>query len=743
MKNLSDFLNKEFRIIEFSSKNSFFEKNQNKNNKLLTIVKNNNLNEGKTIFLGGKNFTRAIRKNSSDILILNASGWKELRALQNTPEAKFLFERITLLSLVPIIYFLIKSLLAKRTRFNGIYYLKSRLRFSLYIGLKKRRIIRKVARHYLSPLIDLEDFFKELNHKNISYCILRWFENLPSIEENEDVDLLVDDDDLTRVHSIIDRQPGIIPFDIYSKSGIPGSDFKHLPYYVYSLANLVLNEAVLFKNTFKVPTWENYFYLLAYHAVFHKGENSGIPTKKYNLKPTEKPDHDYLNYLRNISANANIDFNEFTLERLHSYLETKGYVPPLDTQYKLSLYNQYLKLYLEELHHHQLELLEKFEGTACFVIREKIINTGLLKEVEKFIQKMGFTIIKTVKIEGSVKEEFTKQVRGGNWNQGPWPSNAGEPAALIVAYDVYPIKPDTSHYKKHPGLTNKRILGKDEIRNFLNKQFFDKTEWCNGVHSSDNEIQAVEYFSLAGLDENEIYEEIIKYKEMFETQFPVLKVLSCYSRRAKVELITYNRTKAIKKTFKPNCEMFLANEIEAYTAFKDLKEVPDLLETGTNYIITSYVEASKSLGNRISIRTLKKCLKLLREIYNRGYSLFDFKPSNFLIDKNHDIYIIDFEFLYKYSDKPSFWKCYDLAGVPENFNFMDKPIVKIPKGKKQFDVKWGSFTGVHYEELTKLSSPVIYFKSTFRFYKLKARKLKHLVSKKGGEIMKKIFSRLP
>ena len=742
MKKLDNFFNKKLRIIEFSNKSSFFTNHTRETNNLLSIIKNRRIKYGNTISLTEKNFIRAIEKNSSDVIVLNCAGWDELSSLRNTPEAKFFFERIILLNIIPILFFLARGLLSKRTKFYGLFYLNRGMKFSLYIGLKKRRKTRRLTRHYLTPLVGLDEFFRELNRKKISYSILRWFEDLPKLDENEDVDLLVEDNDLTKVYSIIDKRPGLIPFDIYSKSGIPGSDFKHLPYYVYSLAEKALNDAVLLKNTFRVPTWENYFYLLAYHAVFHKGENSGIPSKKYQMNLTDKPDHDYLDYLKKISTKANIDIDEFTLEGLHSYLETKGYIPPLDTQYKLSLYNQYLKSYLEDVHH-QSELLKNFEGVVCFVIREKITRAGLLKEVEMFIQKMGFTIFKTVKIEGSIKEQFTKQVRGGNWNQGPWPSNAGEPSALIVAYDVYPIKPVTSDYRKHPGLTNKRILNKDEIRDFLNKRFFDKAEWCNGVHSSDNEIQAVEYLSLAGLVKDEIYEEIIKYKERFETQFPVLKVLSCFSRRAKVELISYNGTKAIKKTFKPNCEMFLTNEIEAYTVFNDLKEVPDLLETGDNYIVISYIEESKPLGNRISIRILKRCLNLLRKIYDRGYSLFDFKPANFLIDKNNDIHIIDFEFLYNYSDKPSFWECYDLVGVPENFNLMDRPIIKIPKGKKQFDVKWGNFTGVRFEELTKLNNPVTYVKSSFRFYKLKARKLKRLISKRSKRTIKKIFRHLP
>ncbi|MGB5850305.1 MAG: hypothetical protein WBH40_17580, partial [Ignavibacteriaceae bacterium] len=210
-----------------------------------------------------------------------------------------------------------------------------------------------------------------------------------------------------------------------------------------------------------------------------------------------------------------------------------------------------------------------------------------------------------------------------------------------------------------------------------------------------------------------------------------------------IELISFKGGKAIKKTFKPNCELFLSNEIEAYTIFKDLSEVPQLLETGENYIITSYIEGSKPLGNRIDIRTLKKCLNLLRKIYDRGYSLLDFKPSNFLIDKNKKLNIIDFEFLHKYSNDIPFLECYDLVGAPDNIDLLHRPIIKIPPNKKQFDVRWGSFTGFRYEELSKLNRPQIYFKSLYHFYKLKARKLIRLVRRKSEQGVRVIFRALP
>jgi len=742
LKNLNKILGKDYRVIEFASKKSFFVNQTLRRDKFLTIVKSQNIIGDNILSLSREKFLKAIRQNSTDVLVLNCAGWSELKALQNKVGAIFFFERITGFNIPFIFYFLLKGILRRRLKFNGIYYLKRGFIFTLYLGIKSTIAPKTIARHHLSPLVNLNDFFNQLNEENVSYCILRWFEDLPKVEVDEDIDILVEDDDLSKVYSIIDRKPGIIPFDIYSKNGLPGSDYQSLPYYVFSLAAKTLANAILYKNTFKVPTWENYFYLLAYHAVFHKGEDSGLISERYKLNINNNPDHNYLNHLKRILTETNLNIKDFTLEGLHTFLESKGYAPPLDTQYKLSLQNQYLKAHLEE-YHNQSTLLNKFEGLVCFIAREKIVEAGLLEELKELIQKEGFTIICTKKLEGDFKEGFTEKVRGGNWNQGPWPSGGGTPSTLIVALDVYPVEPEHSDQKKHPGLTNKRIQEKNRIRDLLNEQFPDKSDWCNGVHSSDNEIQAMEYLLLAGLNEDDIFNEMQKYREIFETKYPVIEVLSRYSRRAKIELISYKGEKAVIKTFKPRCEWFLANEIEAYKEFGKFEEIPKLLQTGDNYIITEYIEGSKPLEGKVDIKTLKICLSILRKVYDKGYSLLDFRPTNFLMDNKNKIYMIDFEFLHKYKNKPGFYQCYDLVGIPDRFNPLYVPITNVPKGEYQYDVLWGKRTGIYYDDLLKLNDVSTYLKSISRRYKLKTQKLLSLIQKEGMRGIKAIHRFIP
>lgn len=742
MKKLSKILHSDYRVIEFAFRKSLLSKVSTHNTKLLTIIKNAEEKVDSSLELNYKDFIYAIEKNSTDVIIVNRSGFRELNSLLRTAEAQFGFVKITFFNAFLLPYFLLKGMFLKRFKFYGLFSLDSFLNVSFYIGIKRIREFKRSPRYYLSPKISIKVFFEKLNNEKIRYSILRWFEEINNSDLHEDIDLIVADNDMEKVHSIILEQPGIIPFDIYSKSGLPGSDFKSLPYYSSSLAEKAINETILFNDILKVPTWENYFYLLSYHAVFHKGENSGLHSNKYQFTLKIKPDHNYLLHLKNIISKTNLEIDDFSLEGLHFFLEQIGFAPPIDTQYKLSLQNDYLKSYLKD-YHNQSEYHIKFEGLVCFVAREKIIELGLLENLKKYIQKEGFTIIKVKELDEKVNTNFAKKVRGGNWNQGPWPINGGLPAVLIIALDVYPVKPEPVDFELHPGLSNKRIKNKNEIRDFINKSLHCEQDWFNGIHSSDNEIQAVEYLKLAGIDEDEIYNQIVKYKESFKTKYPVLKILSQHSKRAKVELISYKGKKAVIKTFRPNCELFLRNEVEGYKNLKDIVPIPHLFEIGSNFIITSYIQNSHPLEKKINIKTLKRCLEILYRIYDKGYSLLDFKPGNFLIDSNGNIFLIDFEFLSKYVDKPEFMKSYDLIGSPNDLDTSLLPNNHIPPGIKQFDALWTKYTGVYYDDLLNLNHLSIFLKSSYRYYSLKLNKRISKYKNESKRLIRSFLKTLP
>ena len=112
MRELTKFLKDIYQIIEFSSQESLFAKVFHERNGFLSITRDANAEGEKTIFLEETDFTRAIEKNSTDAIILNCTGWNELRALQKTVGTVFFFERITAFNIIFLFYFLLRGKLA-------------------------------------------------------------------------------------------------------------------------------------------------------------------------------------------------------------------------------------------------------------------------------------------------------------------------------------------------------------------------------------------------------------------------------------------------------------------------------------------------------------------------------------------------------------------------------------------------------------------------------------------------------
>ena len=92
----------------------------------------------------------------------------------------------------------------------------------------------------------------------------------------EDLDLLVDDSSLEEVRTMLDEGPGIQPIDLYSVTGLPGADFRSMPYFPPYLAEELLDRAIVHRGLCSVPAPREHFLSLAYHALYHKGLRRGF-----------------------------------------------------------------------------------------------------------------------------------------------------------------------------------------------------------------------------------------------------------------------------------------------------------------------------------------------------------------------------------------------------------------------------------------------------------------------------------
>src|SRR5690606_28717378 len=114
-----------------------------------------------------------------------------------------------------------------------------------------------------SPSWGADGLAVRLKESGMRYAVLRWFEDLPTIEPGEDLDVLVADEDVARFRELVEAEPGTCPLDLYSVSGLPASDYEDLAYYPPRIATQILDHAVVHQSGFSVPAPLDHLHSLA------------------------------------------------------------------------------------------------------------------------------------------------------------------------------------------------------------------------------------------------------------------------------------------------------------------------------------------------------------------------------------------------------------------------------------------------------------------------------------------------
>jgi hypothetical protein len=639
----------------------------------------------------------SLKRNNADVLILSESD--ELKRLWFFNEYKHTqyigYAPINFIALLVGLPGLLKNTVFQRIEVTGVLTIEDDW------GLKQPVLLIKIlkrvppnARRFISPWLGVTDFFAALNQKQVSYAILRWFEDLPLIMPGEDIDMLVADQDIEKIESLLGQHPGIIPCDLYTVSGLPGTAYKNMAYYPPFLAEQILAGAIAFQDIFFVPNPEIYFYSLAYHAVYHKGLKSGIPWSKDEIKDSQlNPEHEYQDILQNLANSLGIKA-EITLEGLDNFLASIDWRPSEDTLARLDS----SQIWRKAGNQTSTELNPEIDvnGLAVFFIRQKALELNLEAEIIELLVKEGFNLISSQVLDPEAAKRVKYQVRGGNWGQGPWSESGGDPAMVLVAIDLMPLQPTTVELAKQPHLSNGRIVVKNKIRDAVNHSL-PLEKQCNTVHSSDNEREAWNYLEIA-LPEHlkEIQQKISQLRNNFATNHPTKQVLTRFGRRAKVEIIEYDRQLAVKKTFRPGCEKFWQREVFVSQSFaQHCSTIPTLLDVGANYLIYPYYDDILKFQNRQSkllpLAIAKQAISTLKFFYDQDYALIDFQPANIIVDRTLGLKVIDFEFLYHYQTKPEFFEqCYELAGIPPDFEG-DKPDFQM---EMSYVTRWQPYVGL-------------------------------------------------
>ncbi|MCW8905855.1 MAG: hypothetical protein OQL28_01285 [Sedimenticola sp.] len=567
---------------------------------------------------------------------------------------------------------LVKRIVRKSTDLVFSEAVSKKVILTLYKSRKKYYRSHTGARWFLKKELTVESLFLKLNEERVNYVILRWFEELPNVVDGEDIDVLVSDRDLDLLRSFCEPYDnGGQKLDIYSVSGVSGSDYEGATYYPARLSNKILDSRRLYKELFYVPSDEMYFISLAYHAVFHKGEESGLPYTK-NLSPEYVSDHDYQSILRRMSIKLGIKIADYSFNGYYNLLENEGYIPELDTRRLLSRTNKWLK----DLQNERVVHNEKERGElVVFIVREWAVKNNKVDFIKESLQLSGFDILFSQYLNPEASIRTKKSVRGGQWDKGPYPVSGGDPAFVIVCFDYAPVKPLDDQKAIYPHLSNKNILVKHKIRDLINRDllFF---KHVNCIHSSDDETESWDYLHIAVPEHiKEIMTQIddIRNSGYFHDQ-KIKHVFVRNGTRAKTELIEHDGKLCVLKTYKPGRERYLEKEAFAYQTFSSkIGTVPPLVKRGGNYIITSYYEnvlnnKTEDEKKRIIRKYTKEILDTMKLFYEHGYAILGFYPGNLIVTPDNRLVVIDYEFLHKYEVVPkSFAVSYDVLGVPDGF----------------------------------------------------------------------------
>jgi hypothetical protein len=509
-------------------------------------------------------------------------------------------------------------------------------------------------------------FIDRLRAAGVRFVVLRWYDELPQLPPGEDLDLLVADADVPIVERVLAERPGTEPCDLYSVSGLPGTDFHAMAYLPPALAHRLVVRGELLRGRFPVPNPHDALVALGYHVAYHKGLASGVPLTRDAAPTVNNADHDYVDVLSRMGEPLGVGPLR-SLTELDEWLTEQGVRPSRDTLNRLAGINPLAGTLAAAARGNAPD------GLAVFFIRERAVHRGEADAIVAQIEGEGFTVLARSDLDGAARRRVSRLVRGGNWERGPYPISGGPPAVMVVAVDVMPADVDQRMRAAWPALDNARLLVKHRIRDGYNGGR-PPAEHCNVLHSSDNADEAADYLGAALPRSSEkLLEQARTIVHRYRSTSNVVRDLSRHARRARVELIDDGSTLLVRKQFRPGCERFAARE--RYVAGElapGCDELVRMVSADDDSVTYPYYDNVLRFDRRkprlLPLSVVRSAMSAAEYLYDNGVALIDFTPVNVIVTPAGRVHVIDYEFAHRYDEVPaSFEQSYDIAGPPDGF----------------------------------------------------------------------------
>lgn len=396
-----------------------------------------------------------------------------------------------LISLVPRISWFIafpgflRQLAVRRVSIVKILKLKNSQSFNRWFVLKNNRPRPSFDHPTLSAEIGVQGFLDYLRNEKIKYVVLRFYENLPDLSRvGGDLDIMVADEDEQRVRKFLRDNPGSIRVDVWS----PSNKFDEVTYYPAHLARKILETAVDGPAGSRIPAPTESFLSLAFHALYHRGVEAGIPSSISGLIINDSPKHDYARILNKMAIKLGLDVGN-TMEDIDEYLHSQGWRPKFDTLANKMPGN----IWIKKRFFPNANMSSDAEiGLGVFILKERAFQTNTVDAILREITKGGrFIILRKKRITGDEQKHVADQLRSGFWTDQSDLDKTKNflPAMAVVVVNLHLLHCAKTNTPNRAAVEEIKIL-KNKIRNMFDK---DKTSM---VHSTDNTVEGWDYVDV-------------------------------------------------------------------------------------------------------------------------------------------------------------------------------------------------------------------------------------------------------
>jgi len=370
-----------------------------------------------------------------------------------------------------IVLGLIRRLLIRQVKFFGFKTLTHGGKKSFWIILKREQKSNN-NNFYLSREVGIDGFLKFLYKSSANYVIPRHFESLPNLHrEGGDLDLIVSDEDELLIKRFLLENEGDIRVDIWSVSR---PNYHGITYMPPHISQSIIDNSIEGKSYSRIPNLLDTFNSMIFHALYHKGFQSGIISIHSNDSNGTIVNNDYLALIKKYGYDLGISI-EWDMESLDDYMHKIEWRPAIDTLAKIAQWNEWVRLqHFSIKEESQLNLFAMILKTAA-------VEIEFDKVVIEVSSKANYAIIENSIFNEDIKKDAIKRIRGGVWNDGL--DNSKEvykyhPAQIILLLD--------RESRGEPGIR--------QLKETLRKKI-DKSK-TSLIHTTDNDIETWDYINI-------------------------------------------------------------------------------------------------------------------------------------------------------------------------------------------------------------------------------------------------------